>query len=252
MTTKARKRWALLWLLCPVALVAFHYGPGKEHQARGEGRERARLGAARLQSEEWEATMALCDEALALLPGTALVERAGVRIIKAEAMSRTGGLREATSDLQSLLGELTEAQQKGEPVSDELLRETRQALGSARYYNGWVRRLEGASTEDWVAETTQARQHFRYLAETDQDGASDDTIRKAHQRDLEAAVRLERMDMSELKVLPLPEQVRRSACQRPGEGKGQKGQQPGIGEGEGPPEDMRGAGKGRRPPGGGS
>jgi hypothetical protein len=109
-----------------------------------------------------------------------------------------------------------------------LVREIRANLASAEYYAGWLMRLEGAATEEWMAETESARQHFRLLAEqAQQHGAK--ALATDYQKNLEAVIRLELMDLSELKGLPLPKQCqncsncsgkcrrqRESNCKNPG------------------------------------
>jgi hypothetical protein len=69
----------------------------------------------------------------------------------------------------------------------------------------WLMRLEGKSRQDWEPVIEAARQSYRLLAE--QSGAGDDG--EAHARDLqdlESAVLLARMDLTELQGLPLPSQ----------------------------------------------
>ena len=61
-------------------------------------------------------------------------------------------------------------------------------------------RLEGASSEEWRSESTRARQQFRYLGET----VTQPSLKRTSIDNLEAVVRLEQMDLSELKGLPLP------------------------------------------------
>jgi hypothetical protein len=102
-------------------------------------------------------------------------------------------------------------------------------LASAQYYAGWLMRLEGATTQEWLAETEQSRQNFRLLAEQTE---KDTVISEGYRKNLEAVIRLERMDLSELQGLPLPKQCqgckncsqkcrsqRESQCKNPGEQK---------------------------------
>ena len=71
------------------------------------------------------------------------------------------------------------------------------------YYAAWLMRLEGACADEWTLETEQARQHFRLLAE---DAQAHGEPAAKHQENLEATIRLARMDLSELKGLPLPKE----------------------------------------------
>jgi hypothetical protein len=92
-------------------------------------------------------------------------------------------------------------------------------------------RLEGATNAEWMAETESSRQHFRLLSENAQK-PGDPTLASDFQKNLEAVIRLELMDLSELKALPLPKQCkncsncsskcrkqRESNCKKPGESK---------------------------------
>jgi hypothetical protein len=63
----------------------------------------------------------------------------------------------------------------------------------------WGMRLEGAARDEWMPLAEEARQHFRLLAET-----AGGELAAAAARNLEATLRLQRMDLSELQGLPLP------------------------------------------------
>src|SRR5690606_8609296 len=98
-------------------------------------------------------------------------------------------------------------------------------------------------------EIESARQTFRMLAEQ-AEAAGDIAAAKRHSEDLEAAIRLARMHLSELEALALPSQCK--GCKG-----GQcncKGKKPGKkpGKGNKKSEDARGASMGPPPDGGGS
>jgi hypothetical protein len=124
-----------------------------------------------------------------------------------------------------------------EQMPVDFQRESRELSGRIHYYAGWVMRLEGASRELWMEEAELARQNFRLLAE--QSAAQGDKEYSAKQQEnLESAVQLQRLSLTELMARPLPKegqcmagraqrangQTPRPAWQR---------QQPGVGEGEG-------------------
>jgi hypothetical protein len=71
-------------------------------------------------------------------------------------------------------------------------------LAGAKYYMTWLMRLEGLPQEDWEPEIESARQHFRLLAEK---GTPD---QERYQQKLESAIRLARMDLTELQGQALP------------------------------------------------
>ena len=96
-----------LWLLVPVAMLAYHFGPG---QARLE-QERAAQKIAEARTlealERWpEATQAWAD-ALAATPADKTTQRIQIRLAHANARTYAGELPEAMADLEKLLGEVT-------------------------------------------------------------------------------------------------------------------------------------------------
>jgi hypothetical protein len=78
-------------------------------------------------------------------------------------------------------------------------------MANAQYYMTWLMRLEGLGRDAWEPEIESARQTYKLLAEqAEQRG--DTPAAKTHQEDLESAIRLARLDLSELQGLPLPSQ----------------------------------------------
>jgi hypothetical protein len=222
-----RKRLLIgIWLLVPVVLLAVHYGPGQQGIARDRAAEKLALAQAAEKSEAWADAMQHYADALAALPSTDAKPRYQIRLASAKARLFSGELPEAKADLEGLLAD---AQKSGADAS--LVREIRSNLASAEYYAGWLMRLEGAATEEWMAETESSRQHFRLLAEQTQ-SQPPASLATDYQKNLEAVIRLELMDLSELKGLPLPKQCkncsncsskcrkqRESACKNPGNSK---------------------------------
>jgi hypothetical protein len=66
-------------------------------------------------------------------------------------------------------------------------------------------RLEGAPREEWEPEIEASRQNYKLLAE-DESLASDQRLASLAAENLESAIRLERMSLSDLQGLPLPSQ----------------------------------------------
>lgn len=223
-----KKLLTAAWLLLPVVLLAYHYGPGQAGLSRDLAAKA--LGAARQAEakEEWADAAAHYADALAALPEADAARRLRLRLAQANARLMAGELPEAKADLEGLLADV----QRGN-LGPALEAEVRSGLASAQYYAGWLMRVEGAATDEWMAETESARQHFRLLAEQASGGQLAGTGQAAdYQKNLEAVVRLQRMDLSELKGLPLPKQCkncsncsskcrqqRASACKNPGESK---------------------------------
>jgi hypothetical protein len=110
-------------------------------------------------------------------------------------------LPQANSQLLLLVDELA-----GDDGADpELLRDARHTLANSQYYMTWLTRLEGAGREEWEPRIEAARQTFKLLAEEAAEAGDEDRLR-ASQEDLESAIRLARMDLTELQGLPLPSQ----------------------------------------------
>ena len=238
-----RKLLITAWLLVPIVLLAYHYGPGQQSLARERAARLITQARAAEQSEDWTAAYAAWGEALAALPADDIAGRLRIRLAQADARVWLGELPESIQDLESLLAD---AQKAGDPRFEA---EVRAALAAGNYYVGWLMRLEGAETAEWTAPVEEARQHFRLLAEQ-ADAAGERHASEDQRKNLEAVIRLARMDLSELQGLPLPKKCsgckncsqkcrsqRESQCKNPGEKK---------------PEDARKAGTGKRPDGTGS
>lgn len=185
------------WLLTPVALLAYHYGPGQSGLARDEAAKQIALAATLERSANWPGAVTAYSDALAKLPESDHDPRWKLQLAKSKARMHAGELPEAIVDLEALL---TEMHKSGAPAQQS--EAVRTQLATAHYYAAWLMRLEGASTEEWTVQVENARQHFRLLAE--EKLKSDAPAAKAHQEDLEATIRLARMDLSELQGLPLP------------------------------------------------
>jgi len=164
---------------------------------------------------------------------------------------RQGGAVDAIDGIDRVLADNHFA---GQPP--ELQREARELAGRIHYHAAWVMRLEGAQRDLWMEEAELARQNFRLL--TEKSIAENQAAYAASQQtNLETAVRLQRMSLTELMAKPLPEEGQGMAGQGLSEqmakrrGQRGQGQQPGVGEQEeGPP--AAGAGYGRFPGGPGS
>ena len=228
-----------LWLLVPVMLLAYHYGPGQSRLALDRAARSIAEARAFEAQEDWAAAYAAWGEALAATPADQTTARFQLRLAQARTRLWTGDLPEAISDLENLL---TEAQRGG---ADKTFQgELRATLAGGQYYEGWLMRLEGASAEEWLQPVEGARQNFRLLAEN----TPDPKLAADYKKNLEATIRLERMDLSELQGQPLPKkcsgcknvsQKCRSQCQSKCENKDPKEK-----------KDARGAGFNEVPKGG--
>ncbi|MCI0642726.1 MAG: hypothetical protein L0Y72_15905 [Gemmataceae bacterium] len=191
----------VVWLLIPVGVGAYHFGPGQERLKLDDA---ARwLGKAEnfAAQEDWVEAESAYEQALKLLPNERVSDIRRLRLERAKAQMLAKKLPIANQELQSLVAEL-----RDDPKADpKVLAESRSALANSQYYLTWLMRLEGLAKDDWEPEIESARQTYRLLAEQS-DAAGDSAGAKKHREDLESAVRLARMDLSELQGLPLPSQ----------------------------------------------
>lgn len=237
-----RKLLFSAWLLVPVALVAYHYGPGQAALGRDRAVALAREAVERERAEDWAGALDAYRQSLAAMPAQDATGRFKLRLAAANARMYTGELPEAMQDLDVLLGEMLKA-----AAPAPATREVRRALAGAQYYAAWLMRLENAPTEEWMEQAENARQNFRFLAEAAQGDATVEG--QDDQMNLEAVIRLERMDLSELQGLPLPKKCQgcKNCSQKCRGQKESRSQQP-----KEKPKDARGAGAGKRPDGTGS
>jgi hypothetical protein len=188
------------WLVLPIGAWAYHEGPGQDRVTLDE--TDAVLVAANdaAQSGRWNEAVSRYEEALGKLPkqdtaaSKATVQRLQIELNKARMQAK--GLSEARADLDSLVEQM-EADATTDP---KLLAEARQALARSQFFTTWLMRLEGLDREAWEPEIEAARQNWRLLAEQ----AGSEAEKTTHRKDLEAAIRLARLEIEDLQGLPLP------------------------------------------------
>jgi hypothetical protein len=195
--------------LLPLGGLAYHYGPGRARlvldeaaAAVDEARAHARL-AQGLSGEDataqWALASARFEAALSLLPKEHVPERRALTLERAKARMLCSELPQANAELRALVQEL-----EAEPAADAaLLFDARRTWANSEYYMTWLARLEGASEDEWQPRIEAARQVYKLLAD---EPATTAETKLGVQEDLEASIRLARMDLGELQGLPLPSQ----------------------------------------------
>ena len=196
-----RKALLLVWLMLPVLVGAYHYGPGQRQLLLDDVAAVIAQAEKHAAAEQWDQAVAKYEEALNLLPGDQNAVARRVRLERAKAQMFVKQLPEAHEGLKALVAELTDDQ----TADPKLLAEARATLANSQYYMTWLMRLEGQSNEKWEPEIEAARQTFRLLAEQSE-STGDTAACQRHSEDLEAAIRLERMALTDLQGLPLPSQ----------------------------------------------
>jgi len=184
------------WLLLPIGAWAYHEGPGQDRLALDEADAVLLAAHAAAEGGRWKDAIAGYEQALAKLPKDqeALSQRLRLEVNKSRMHAH--GLGTAREELEALVDQLV-----AEPKTDAtLLADARQALARSQFFTTWLMRLEGLSREVWEPEIEAARQNWRLLAE--QAGTAEQ--KQQHGKDLEAAIRLERIELEDLQGLPLP------------------------------------------------
>lgn len=187
-----------LWLLIPLAFAAWHFGPGQEHLELDDAQSLINKAEKASTEEDYSAAIKNWQKALTKLPKeeVTLARRLELEIAKAKMLSKK--LPEAREELAALMLVLDDDANADQQLRDE----TRSALANARYYMTYLMKLEGLPDTEWEPEIEAARQEYKLLAET----AKDSELAKSSADDLEAAIRLARVDPAELSGLPLPNQ----------------------------------------------
>ncbi len=187
-----------LWLLVPLGFAAWHFGPGQDHLERDDARVLIEKAEAAIAKEDYPEAIKNWSDAIGKLPDKEVYLSRRLELEIAKAKMLDSKLPEAREELAELMIRLDE-----DPDSDPALRdETRSALANSRYYMTYLMKLEGLPDAAWEPEIEAARQEYKLLAEH----ASDSALAKTSADDLESAIRLARMDPSELYGLPIPNQ----------------------------------------------
>jgi hypothetical protein len=196
-----RKLVLLVWLLLPVLVGFYHAGPGQEQALLDNVNQTLAQADRAAANEQWGAAELKYEEALAKLPADRIPEAQRIRLERAKTQMLNKKLPIAHDELKALVDELKE-----DAAADQnLLTESRAALANSQYYMTWLMRLEGQPKDRWEPEIEASRQTFRLLAEQAEE-SGDESSSKKNREDLESAIRLARMDLSDLQGLPLPSQ----------------------------------------------
>jgi hypothetical protein len=235
------------WLLVPIMAGAYHYGPGQERLKLDQTADALSAARKNVQKENYAPAIELFSQALAELPSDRIADSRRIRIERAKAQLLVGRLPDAYNELAVLVPEMQE-----DPEADKkVLADAENAWANAKYYLTWLMRLEGRPRQEWEPEIEGSRQLYRLLAEQARD-RKDEKAAVGYQEDLEAAIRLARLDLSELQALPLPSQCRGCKsgdcnCKGKGQCKGtgktmqkREGKKDARGASSGPPPDKGG------------
>lgn len=165
-----RKFLTLLWLLCPVAALYYHFNEGQNELARIQARKHVEQirELERMKEPDWAVIIEEYDKLSAELPKTEtpLVHHQ-IRLAKSKAQLEMLDVAGSIEELTNLLREA--AQTHGEDA--KITRAVREMLGKAHYYATYLLKTNGAAEEEWRPFAERTRQIFRFLAEHQEPGA---------------------------------------------------------------------------------
>jgi hypothetical protein len=199
-----RKLLILVWLLVPVVAAAYHYGPGQKRLVLDDAAALFDEAERQVAAKDWAGAVETYGALLELLPGDAVHLARRAQLERAKAQMFVSQLPSAHRDLQGLVDDLKQ-DPSAQADGGELFADARDALANAQYYMTWLMRLEGEGEERWRPEIEAARQTYKLLAE-EASARGDEEAAAKHCEDLESAIRLERMTLTDLQGLPLPSQ----------------------------------------------
>ncbi|VTR95175.1 Uncharacterized protein OS=Isosphaera pallida (strain ATCC 43644 / DSM 9630 / IS1B) GN=Isop_3572 PE=4 SV=1 [Gemmata massiliana] len=192
------------WMLLGLgAAVAHWFGPGVDGRKFDAVALHVSAAEKAAAAEDYTEAVEEYDAALKELPEGRTAEGRKLRLEKAKAQMLAQQLTEAHDDLRALVDEMS-----ADLAADaKVLADARSAQANSQYYSTWLMRLEGLGRDEWEPEIESARQTYRLLVE----GATkrgDTAAAAKHREDLEASIRLARMELSELQGLNLPKQCK--------------------------------------------
>ncbi|MEJ6579896.1 MAG: hypothetical protein QNL33_15790 [Akkermansiaceae bacterium] len=165
-----RKFFTLLWLLCPVAALYYHYNEGQDQLARMEAQKHvAEIRESEQAAEpDWAQIIEDYDKLDGKLPRDERpLVRHQIQLAKSKARLEMLEVAAAAEELTLLLQET--AQTHGENAA--ITRATRETLGKAHYYAAYLLKTSGAAESEWRPHAERTRQIFRFLAEHQEPGA---------------------------------------------------------------------------------
>ena len=192
-----RKIFIFIWLLIPLGAAAYHFGPGQHNLKYDQVANHIDLAEQHMALEDFSAAVIELDNAIGSLPTEDISKITKLRLKKAKAQMQCSQLPQAYKDLENMLSEMNS------DTDPKLIAETKSTLANAQYYITWLMRLEGHSRETWDPVIESSRQNFYAASEFARTQGNKKSADQLIQN-LEASIKLARMDLEELQGLPLP------------------------------------------------
>ena len=116
----------ILWLTVPLAVAAYHYGPGQD-RLKKDAAARELAAAQNVVADDHATAITRLEAALAALPESAVAESRQIRFALAQQRLQGGELPKAHDELAALFSEL-----EGDATADPALRDdARRSLATA-------------------------------------------------------------------------------------------------------------------------
>ncbi|MFT5904821.1 MAG: hypothetical protein ACI9E1_000407 [Cryomorphaceae bacterium] len=195
-----KKIYLIIWLLIPLGVVAYHYGPGQKQLTKDRAQRVIDSAFASVEEENYAAAVKQFGEALALLTDEEKPISRRVRLELAKARMLNSELPKAREEIQALITDLA-ADKSTDKETDQLLRDARSTFANSRYYMTYLMKLEALPREYWEPEIEAARQEYKLLAKQ-----STDEEKAGYAKDLEATINLARADLDDLQGKAIPKQ----------------------------------------------
>lgn len=162
------KKWlVVLWLLVPVALLSYHFGPGQQELAWREAAEARAAAVGFEKNQHWEPAIEEYAKAANAVPSlgndgsSAALARDQLRLAQIRAAFQLGKLEDTLTDL----GQFVEQVEATHGPTSPLGFDARDFLGRVHYQAMIALRLESAEEQVWMKQWELSRQNFRFLAE---------------------------------------------------------------------------------------
>jgi hypothetical protein len=195
-----KKIYLIIWLLIPLGVAAYHYGPGQKQLTKDRAQRVIDSAYANVKNEDYAAAVEQFSEALALLTDEEKLTSRRLRLELAKARMFNSELPKAREEIQTLIADLV-ADPSTHPDKEQLLRDTRSAFANSRYYMTYLMKLEALPREYWEPEIEAARQEYKLLTKQ-----STDEEKAGFAKDLEATINLARADIDDLQGRAIPPQ----------------------------------------------
>ena len=162
------KKWLILaWLLIPVALVSYHFGPGQAALAYLQAQTHLADAQELEHDGHFDEAIDRYGETLAALPESdepppdVALRRDQLRLAQIRAKFQLGRLAETLDSLNLLIEDI----ERDHGANSALADDTRDLLGRVHYQAMIALRLESAEETVWKKHWELARQNYRFLAE---------------------------------------------------------------------------------------